>query len=229
MILDIYKDSFEFASRKFSILLVLGVLSFFHILIIPAVFFYGYCYRVIKLSTQSMINEDVAPPNFDDFKQMFIDGLKLVIVFLCYLIVPFIIITAAVYGGSLNVTLLVIGLILLFIARLFSYLAIPYMAANDGSLKSAFALSEINKIMASIGYVRYILTYLGIVIISSMVFLAVFIILTIILGILGITVGTLYAGLIGTIVMNLVLLFIVLPYLSLFQNRCAGLIYNIGS
>ena len=37
-------------------------LSFFHILIIPAVFFYGYNYRVVKLSTQSMINEDVAPP-----------------------------------------------------------------------------------------------------------------------------------------------------------------------
>ena len=229
MILDIYKDSFEFASRKFSILLILGVLSFFHILIIPAVFFYGYNYRVVKLSTQSMINEDVAPPNFDDFKQMFIDGLKFIIVVLCYLIVPIIIIAAAVYGGSLNMILLVIGIILLFIARLFSYLAIPCMAANDDSLKSAFALSEINKIMASIGYVRYIVTYLGIFIISAMIFVTVFLILTFIFGILGITVGNLYIGLIGTIIMNLVLLFIVSPYLSLFQNRCAGLIYNIGS
>ena len=42
MILDIYKDAFEFASKKISILFVLGVLSFFNILIIPAVFFYGY-------------------------------------------------------------------------------------------------------------------------------------------------------------------------------------------
>lgn len=229
MILDIYKDSFEFASRKVSILLVLGVLSFFNILIIPAVFFYGYNYRVVKLSTQSMINGEDVPPNFDDFKQMFIDGLKFIIVFLCYLIIPVIIIFIAISGKSLNAGLLLVGIILFFIARLFSYLAIPYMVANDDSLKSAFALSEINKIMSSIGYVRYILTYLGILIISGMVFITVFLILSVILAILGITVGTVYIGVIGTIIMNLVLLFIVSPYLSLFQTRCAGLIYNIGS
>ena len=229
MILDIYKDSFEFASRKVSILLVLGVLSFFNILIIPAVFFYGYNYRVVKLSTQSMINGEDVPPNFDDFKQMFIDGLKFIVVFLCYLIIPVIIIFVAISGKSLNAGLLLVGIILFFIARLFSYLAIPYMAANDDSLKSAFALSEINKIMSSIGYVRYILTYLGILIISGMVFITVFLILSVILAILGITIGTVYIGVIGTIIMNLVLLFIVSPYLSLFQTRCAGLIYNIGS
>jgi hypothetical protein len=83
--------------------------------------------------------------------------------------------------------------------------------------------------MSSIGYVRYILTYLGILIISGMVFITVFLILSVILAILGITVGTVYIGVIGTIIMNLVLLFIVSPYLSLFQTRCAGLIYNIGS
>lgn len=229
MILDVYKDGFEFASRKFSTLFVLGALSFFNILIIPAVFFYGYNYRVVKLATQSMINGDDVPPEFNDFKQMFIDGLKYIVVVLCYLIVPAIIIAVSILGRPVNVLLLVVGLILFFIAGLFLYLAIPNMAVNDDSLKSAFALSELNKIMASIGYVRYIVSYLGIFLISHIIFFAVFFIISFVLAILGITVGGTYINLIGTIIINFVLLFIVAPYLSLFQARCGGLIYNLGS
>ena len=181
MILDIYKDSFEFASKKISILLILGVLSFFNILVIPLVFFCGYNYRVVKLSTESMINGEDVPPEFSDFKQMFIDGLKLIIVLLCYLVVPFILIAISIYGNSFNVALLVIGLILLFVATLFSYLAIHHMAVNGDSLKSAFALSEINAIMASIGYLRYIIFYIGISLIYCSIFVVVFLILSFIL------------------------------------------------
>lgn len=228
MILDIYKDAFEFASRKISILFVLGVLSFFNILIIPAVFFYGYNYRVVKLSTQSMINGDEVPPAFDDLKKMFIDGLKFVFVFLCYLIVPAIIIVLSLSNGSINVILLVIGLILLLIARLFSYLAIPYMATNGDSLKSAFAVSEINKVMASIGYVRYIISYLGILLVSVTIFIVIFVMLSFVVALFDMAVPTVYGNFIGSLLMKLVLLFIVSPYLSLFQTRCAGLIYNIG-
>ena len=229
MILDIYKDSFEFASRKISILLILGVLSFFNILVIPLIFFCGYNYRVVKLSTESMINGEDVPPEFNDFKQMFMDGLKLIVVLLCYLIVPFILIAISISGNSVNVALFLIGIILLFVARLFSYLAIPHMAVNGDSFKSAFALSEINSIMASIGYLRYIIFYVGLLLISCSIFVVVFLILSFILAILGITVGGVYISLIGTILINLVLLFIVSPYLSLFQNRCAGLVYNLGS
>ena len=228
MILDIYKDAFEFASRKISILFVLGVLSFFNILIIPAVFFYGYNYRVVKLSTQSMINGDEVPPAFDDLKKMFIDGLKFIFVFLCYLIVPTIIVVLSLSNGSINVILLVIGLILLLIARLFSYLAIPYMATNGDSLKSAFAVSEINKVMASIGYVRYIISYLGILLVSVTIFIVIFVMLSFVVALFDMAVPTVYGNFIGSLLMKLVLLFIVAPYLSLFQTRCAGLIYNIG-
>ena len=95
MILDIYKDSFEFSSRKFLNLIILGLLSFLNILIIPLVFFYGYNYRVVKLSTQSMINGDDVPPDFDDFKRMFIEGLKYIVVEFVYLIIPLIILVAS--------------------------------------------------------------------------------------------------------------------------------------
>ena len=233
MILDIYKDSFEFSSRKFLNLIILGLLSFLNILIIPLVFFYGYNYRVVKLSTQSMINGDDVPPDFDDFKRMFIEGLKYIVVEFVYLIIPMIIMIASVFYR--NAILFILGLILVTIFQLFALLAIPHMAANDDSLKSAFALSEINGIMASIGYGRYILTYIGIVLIYIVILMIVTIVLSIIFGLLGIATsfislnGVGAVNLIGTIIFNFVLFFLVTPYLTMFRNRCIGLIYNLGS
>ncbi len=233
MILDIYKDSFEFSSRKFLNLIILGLLSFLNILIIPLVFFYGYNYRVVKLSTQSMINGDDVPPDFDDFKRMFIEGLKYIVVEFVYLIIPMIIMIASVFYR--NAILFILGLILVTIFQLFALLAIPHMAVNDDSLKSAFALSEINGIMASIGYGRYILTYIGIVLIYIVILMIVTIVLSIIFGLLGIATsfislnGVGAVNLIGTIIFNFVLFFLVTPYLTMFRNRCIGLIYNLGS
>ena len=233
MILDIYTDSFEFSSRKFLNLIILGLLSFLNILIMPLVFFYGYNYRVVKLSTQSMINGDDVPPDFDDFKRMFIEGLKYIVVEFVYLIIPMIIMIASVFYR--NAILFILGLILVTIFQLFALLAIPHMAANDDSLKSAFALSEINGIMASIGYGRYILTYIGIVLIYIVILMIVTIVLSIIFGLLGIATsfislnGVGAVNLIGTIIFNFVLFFLVTPYLTMFRNRCIGLIYNLGS
>ena len=233
MILDIYKDSFEFSSRKFLNLIILGLLSFLNILIIPLVFFYGYNYRVVKLSTQSMINGDDVPPDFDDFKRMFIEGLKYIVVEFVYLIIPMIIMIASVFYR--NAILFILGLILVTIFQLFALLAIPHMTVNDDSLKSAFALSEINGIMASIGYGRYILTYIGIVLIYIVILMIVTIVLSIIFGLLGIATsfislnGVGAVNLIGTIIFNFVLFFLVTPYLTMFRNRCIGLIYNLGS
>ena len=233
MILDIYKDSFEFSSRKFLNLIILGLLSFLNILIIPLVFFYGYNYRVVKLSTQSMINGDDVPPDFDDFKRMFIEGLKYIVVEFVYLIIPMIIMIASVFYR--NAILFILGLILVTIFQLFALLAIPHMAVNDDSLNSAFEFSKINNIMASIGYGRYILTYIGILLIYLAILVVVIIILSIIFGLLGIATsfislnGVGAVNVIGTIIFNFVLFFLVAPFLTMFQNRVIGLIYNLGS
>jgi hypothetical protein len=235
MILDIYKDSFEFSSRKIPNLLLLGLLSFFSVLIIPAIFFYGYNYRVVKLSTQSMINGEDVPPEFSEFKRMFIDGLKYIIVNLAYIIIPLLIIISPVFTNTFNWIILLVGIILFFICSLFACLAIPHMASNDDSLKSAFELSNINKIMSSIGYGRYILFYIGVIIISVVIFAVVFLILTILLVLLGIasaniSVASLGAvSAFGTIITTFVISFLVAPYLTMFQNRCVGLIYSLGS
>ena len=48
MILDIYKDSFEYASKNVKNLLILGVFYLFGFLVIPMFFILGYNYRIIK-------------------------------------------------------------------------------------------------------------------------------------------------------------------------------------
>ena len=235
MILDIYKDSFEFASKKVTILLLLGVLSFFGVLLIPLIFVYGYGYRVIKLSTQSMINGEDEPPEFGEYKKMFIDGLKYIVVYFAYLIIPAIIIAVSAMNGRINWILFFIGFILMIVTMLIAYLAIPNMAANDDSLSAAFAFSDIFNVMASIGYLKFILAYIGVALISTVIFAVVAIIIVFIFGLLGIASlsisgqGVGVVGLIGTIIFNFVLFFLVAPYLSLFKNRCQGLIYTLGS
>ena len=235
MILDIYKDSFEFASKKISVLLLLGVLSFFSILIVPLVFVYGYDYRVIKQSAQSMINGEDEPPEFGDYKKMFIDGLRYFVVYLIYMIIPIILLSLSTFNGSFNVILFSIGIIAFVIASLLLYLAIPNMASNDDSFKSAFAFSDINNVMSSIGYGGYILTYCGVVLISIVIFFVAAIIISIlfmILGIASLSISTSGFGAIssfGTIIFNFVMLFLVAPYLTLFQHRCQGLLYGLGS
>ena len=204
MILDIYKDSFEFASKKVTVLLLLGVLSFFGVLIIPLIFVYGYGYKVIKLSTQSMINGEDEPPEFGEYKKMFIDGLKCIIVYLAYMIIPIIIIAVSAMNGRINLLIFLIGLILMFVTMLISYLAIP-------------------------------LTYIGVVLISTVIFAVVALIISFIFGLLGVatlsfsTQGVGVVSIIGTIIFNFVLFFLVAPYLSMFKNRCQGLIYTLGS
>lgn len=235
MILDLYKDSFEFASKKISILLVLGVLSFFSILIIPAIFVYGYGYRVIKMSTQSMINGEDEPPEFGEYKKMFIDGLRYVLVYLAYLIIPIIIIAISMMSGSINGVLFLIGVILMIICMLIAYLAVPNMAANDDSISAAFAFSDIIDVMRSIGYLRFILTYIGIALIALAIVLVATLIIIFIFGVLGIASlsisgkGVGAVSLIATIIFNFVMFFLITPYISLFKDRCQGLIYTIGS
>ncbi|WP_052331744.1 DUF4013 domain-containing protein [Methanobrevibacter oralis] len=80
MILDIYKDSFEFSAKKITTLLVMGVLSFFGFLIIPLIIVTGYNYNVIKSSIEGMINGGDVPPEIEGFKSLFINGLKYCVV-----------------------------------------------------------------------------------------------------------------------------------------------------
>ncbi len=235
MILDIYKDSFEFASRKKSNLLILGALLFFNFLIIPVFFAYGYNYRIIKQSTQDMINSNEAPADFSDYKKMFIDGLKYIIVVIAYMIIPILLIIAAWFiPSSASAIIALLGMILSIVAYLAICVAVPHMATNDDSLSAAFKFSELKNIVSAIGYGNYLLTYIGIVLISIVLVVVILFILIVLLmlsGIATIPFGANFVslGIAWNIIINFIIFFIVAPYLTLFQCRCIGLLYNLGS
>ena len=103
VILDIYKDSLEYSAKDFKTLLILGVTYFLSFLFLPIFLIYGYSYRVTKISVEGMINGNDPLPEFDNVIDMFVDGIKVVLTYLVYLLVPFIIfILFAIVSSSIG-------------------------------------------------------------------------------------------------------------------------------
>ena len=88
MILDIYKDALEYSAQDWIKLVILGVICLFSFLLLPIFLITGYNYRVINNAVHGIINGRDPLPDFDDLISMFVDGVKLVIVQILYLLVP---------------------------------------------------------------------------------------------------------------------------------------------
>ena len=243
VILDIYKDSIEYSAKDLKTLLVLGVIYFLSFLFLPMFLLYGYSYRVTKISVEGMINGNDPLPGFDDIIDMFVDGIKVILVYLVYMLIPFIIfmifafISDAVGGYGASV-LMAFGAIITDATILFAYLMSMFGVANmahyDGALKKAFDYKEIIEIIKSVGVVRSLGAYLGLIVISFAIYATVFLLILFVFGFLGIFTGTLgfdmAAGGIfvaGFIISYFVMLFIVGPFNLILQSRVSGLLYNL--
>ena len=243
MILDIYKDSLEYSAKDLKTLLILGVTYFLSFLFLPIFLIYGYSYRVTKISVEGMINGNDPLPEFDNVIDMFVDGIKVVIVYLVYLLVPFIIFFLFAFfffffGGYGESVLMGIGTIFTIVALLFAYVmsmfGVAHMANNGDSLSKAFAFNEIIEIIKSVGVVRSLATYIGLTIIALALYAIVFFLILFVFGFFGIFTGTLgfdmAAGgifIAGFFIAYFVMLFIVGPYLMIMQSRTSGLLYNL--
>ena len=152
-------------------------------------------------------------------------------VIFCYNLIPFILL--AVNFQYPHIGLILLSLILIFIGGIGIFIAIPHMASNGDSLKSAFSFKELISIIKSIGVLNFIGSYIGILIINFAIILVVSLILIAIFLILGLTTyvfsteGLLAISAFGNLVLFFVITFIVSPYMSLFYDRCCGLIYNM--
>ena len=243
MILDIYKDSLEYSAKDLKTLLILGATYFLSFLFLPIFLIYGYSYRVTKISVEGMINGNDPLPAFDNIIDMFVDGLKVVLVYIVYLLVPFIIfmlfaMVSSAIGGYGESALMAIGAIITVVAIVAAYLMSMFGVANmanyDGSLRKAFDYNEIIEIIKSVGVVRSIGAYLGLAIISFAIYITVFLLIWFVFGMFGIFTGALgfdmAAGGIfvaGFLISYFVMLFIVGPYTMILQSRASGLLYNL--
>ena len=238
MILDIYKDSLEYSAKDLKTLLILGVTYFLSFLLLPIFLIYGYSYRVTKISVEGMINGNDPLPEFDNIIDMFVDGIKVVLVYLIYALVPLIIffLFAAVsssIGGYGESALMAIGAVITVVLILFAYVmsmfGVAHMASNGDSLSKAFDYKEIIEIIKSV-----LGAYIGLTIICAAIYAVVFFLILFVFGFFGIFTGTLgfamAAGGIfvaGFFIAYFVMLFIVGPYTMLMQSRVSGLLYNL--
>ena len=241
MILDIYKDALEYSAKDWKTLVLLGVICLFSFLLLPAFLITGYNYRVINTAVHGIINGRDPMPGFEDIIDMFVDGVKVVIVQIGYLLVPFIIfmifaVIASNIGGIASSAIMVVGCILTFVllivACLMSQMGLCHMAYNDGSFSKAFAVSEIKEVIDEIGWFSCIATYLGLIIITLVISLVVTALIYGIFTVFGISGAVLGADpsgifILGIIINSLVTLFIVGPYLSIFNARSIGLLYTM--
>ena len=241
MILDIYKDALEYSAKDWKTLVILGVICLFSFLFLPIFLITGYNYRVINTAVHGIINGRDPLPDFEDLIDMFVDGVKVVIVQIAYLIVPFIVfLIFAIISGSLNgvasSALMIIGCIITFVlvivACLMSQMALCHMANNDGAFTKAFAVTEIKEVIDEIGWFNCIATYIGLIIITlviSIVVTAIIYGIFTVFGISGAILGADPSGIfvLGALINSAITMFIVGPYLSIFNARSIGLLYTM--
>ncbi len=99
---EIISDAVKYPSSEWKKVIILGILFILSFVIIGIFFVLGYFLRILK-STIAGIDE---LPEFDDWGDMFVDGLKVMVVYIIYLLIPGIVIVAGVFSSlaSLSVT-----------------------------------------------------------------------------------------------------------------------------
>lgn len=241
MILDIYKDALEYSAKDWIKLVILGVICLFSFLLLPAFLITGYNYRVINTAVHGIINGRDPLPDFDDLIDMFVDGVKVVIIQIVYLLIPAIVflifaIVAGHLSGGISTALMIIGCIITFalgiVACLMSQMALCHMAYNEGSFSKAFAFSELKEVIDEIGWFKCIATYLGLIIITLVISFVVTLIIGAVFTVFGISsfaLGVNPGGifLLGAFINSLITMFLVGPYLSIFNSRSIGLLYTM--
>ncbi|MEM4526005.1 MAG: DUF4013 domain-containing protein [Methanothermobacter sp.] len=221
---EIIGDAVKYPVSDWKKLIILGVFFLLSFLLIPIFFALGYVFRALK-ATIAGFDE---LPEFDEWGEMFIDGLKVFVVTLAYMIIPLIIMGVGVFTGlssagvftiygNVMVTaptllqaglgLIIIGIIVAIIFGLLWTIAIAHMAYNDSELRAAFQFREILDVISEIGWTEYILWYIVVIIVAIVILF----------------IGSL-VGMIPVLGQILVPLFVT-PYLTLFYFRALGLRY----
>jgi hypothetical protein len=221
---EITSDAIKYPTSDWTKIIILAV-----ILLIPIVNFIGlgYILRMLKGTLAGL--DDL--PEFDEVGEMFIDGLKILIVGIVYAIPIWIIalifglIASAIFPASTTTyigtdsTAMLFGLIgsyaifliVALIVGLVEIMAIVNMAYYDGDLGAAFRFSEILDYISRIGWGKYILTYIVIALVSTIIVIA-----------------AMFIGIILLFVGIFITLPIAMSYTSMFGTRAIALLFADG-
>ncbi|NYB51898.1 MAG: DUF4013 domain-containing protein [Methanobacteriaceae archaeon] len=219
-------DAMKYPLTDWKKVIILGILFFASFLIVPAFLAMGYAFRSLKWS----IADVHELPDFDEWSEMFFDGLRVFLVQLAYFLVPFIIIFAGLWasinsiltlqssgsvldpGAALSLMggLFILGSIFAVVSGVFFTIALANMAYYDGEISAAFRFKELLNMITSIGWVDYIIWYVMMILI-------------------GLGVGFLATILVFIPILGWALIILVIyPYLYLLYARALGLLFISG-
>jgi len=161
---DNLRDAYNYAAKLLSDLGRLAILIVLSIIPIVNFITFGYFVRVIRESPRN-----TSPPPLEKYGELWVDGAKVFVVTLVYMIVPVVYaalgISASIVGSfspffiglaAISATLVVIGFILAFFIMIIWIMAIAHMA-KTGRLGAAFDFNQILSRIRAIGWPTYIL------------------------------------------------------------------------
>lgn len=170
-------DSFKYTFSDIKNLIIFMLIFMSCIIIVTIPLFLGYIYRITK---ETVEGSDVLP-DFSDLGQMYIDGLKILglgIIYVILIILVFSIlmgigITIGSAMGDSGVAVFItiftiIGCIMSFIIGLF-YIPAQFKIITEDSFSAGFDFSGIMELIKDVGIGEYIIWYIAILIISSII------------------------------------------------------------
>jgi hypothetical protein len=195
------RDSLQYPVKDWVKMIILGI-----ILIIPIVNFIGmgYYLRIIR-STYAGLDE---LPDFERVGELFIDGIKILIVCVIYAIVPLIFYALSfAFPGPI---FFILSSIFAIVISIFAYMGIANLAYHDSEIGAALRYREIFDRIAAIGWGNYILWWI--------ILMLVIIIAGFIISIVG--------GITLFFVLGLLVFILGYSYLVIFQARSVALIFE---
>ena len=182
----------------------------------------GYIFRIIEHT----INGSNELPPFDEWGNMFTDGIKYLVATAIYLIVPNILtfvlfkgMLASIYAGDSQISLLLVSVVGLIFALPFDLVYIMALGnmVHEDRFEAAFDFSKIFGLIGKMGWPKYIL------------YILIFAIIGFLLGLIS-NLGSFMQisfelwGALGILISLLVQV-----YLVMYQGRYIGLIYRKGN
>ena len=194
-------DSLKYPIKNWIKIIILGI-----ILIIPIVNLIGLGYYLRILKSTIMGLDEL--PDFKSVGELFIDGIKLLIVGIIYTIVP--LIFYALSFAFPGPVFLIISSIFAIIISIFAYIGMANMAYHDSEIGAALRYREILDRITAIGWRNYILWW---------------IVLMLIVTVAGFIIGVV-GGILLYFVPGLLVFLLGYGYLVIFQARSIGLIFG---
>lgn len=195
-------------SGKLAILIVLNIIPIVDLVIL------GYMAKIFRETPSSE-----SPPKLENYGNLWVDGLKIAVALVLYMLLPLILIIVGavslfggvfsrsfgmplrLVGGGLGAIVLAAGVILAFVIAVITAMGIVHMV-KAGSFGKAFAFGEIFSVIRKVGWGQYILWLIVIFVFGAVV-----------------------ASLGSIPIVGWIISMIVSPIFGVFSSRSAALLY----